>query len=135
MVTDFHLTPVLIWHLFSLESYPTLPCGENPANKLFQFPHHHTVRQQVQSLPCRRTVSFLLQTAYFAAFLPAMRPNTMMSAIASLPKRFLPRTPPVTSPAAYKPGITLPSVFMTCAWLLILTPPIVWCTAGTAFKI
>ena len=36
----------------------------------------------------------------FAALMPASRPNTMQSAVALPPRRFVPWTPPVTSPAA-----------------------------------
>ena len=53
--------------------------------------------------------------AYAAAPWPAMRPKTTKSATALPPRRFPPWTPPVTSPAAKRPGMTVPSVAMTCA--------------------
>jgi hypothetical protein len=41
----------------------------------------------------------------FAAFAPAILPKTYMSAIALPPTRLPAWMPPVTSPAAYNPGI------------------------------
>lgn len=60
-----------------------------------------------------RTVTYFRRSKlgfyfWFAAELPAMRPKVKMSAMALPPKRFVPWMPPVTSPAAYKPSITLP---------------------------
>src|SRR5699024_10650988 len=61
-----------------------------------------------------------------AACSPAMRPNTTKSATALPPRRLPPWTPPVTSPAAYRPSITVPSPARTWVWGLMVRPPMVW---------
>ena len=62
---------------------------------------------------------------YLLAEFPAILPNVKISATA-LPPSLLPAwIPPVTSPAAHKPGITFPFVSRTSALVLILKPPIV----------
>lgn len=69
----------------------------------------------------------LLFDIYFmvAAFLPAILPNVFISANAFPPSLLVPWIPPVTSPAAYNPGIIFPEVSKTCASVLISRPPIV----------
>ena len=49
-----------------------------------------------------------------AAFWPALMPNTVMSQMALPPMRLAPWMPPVTSPAANRPGIFSPRMFR--AW-------------------
>jgi hypothetical protein len=61
-----------------------------------------------------------------AAFLPAIRPNTRDESIEQLPSRTAPWTPPVASPAAYRPGIGLSlAMSVTRVSASILMPPIV----------
>ena len=46
--------------------------------------------------------------AYSAAYIPARRPNTLMSSSELVPSRFAPCTDTqATSPAAYRPGMTV----------------------------
>ena len=52
------------------------------------------------------------------------RPNTTKSHTALPPMRLPPCTPPVVSPAAYRPGMTFPCVSRTSASALIFRPPI-----------
>lgn len=55
---------------------------------------------------------------------PTFLPNTMMSHTALPPMRLSPWMPPVTSPAAYRPGIGLPDASSASFFSLIFTPPI-----------
>lgn len=57
------------------------------------------------------------------ASVPAIRPNVMVSEMELPPKRFLPCTPPVTSPAAKSPLIGCPFVLMTRVLPSIVKPP------------
>jgi hypothetical protein len=63
--------------------------------------------------------------ASFAAFAPAIRPKVIVSEIELPPKRFVPCTPPVTSPAAKSAATGLLSFVSTSVWLSILRQPIV----------
>ena len=56
--------------------------------------------------------------------LPAVRPDVIAS------RRPATVRPPVTSPAAYNPGIVSPSVPMTSALVLTFKPPFVMCAEG-----
>ena len=57
--------------------------------------------------------------------MPAMRPNATKSHTALPPMRLPPWTPPVVSPAAYRPGMMLPLVSRTSVSVLIFRPPMV----------
>merc|ERR1712226_1309746 len=71
----------------------------------------------------KETSLMLEPNMYLAQCLPATRPNTTQSNKELPPKRLLPCTPPATSPAAYKPGMALPSSPITAEFTSISRPP------------
>merc|ERR1712203_908978 len=60
---------------------------------------------------------------HLQAALPATRPTTTQSNKELPPRRLLPWTPPAISPAAYRPGIALPSAPHTAESTSISKPP------------
>merc|ERR1712072_1077752 len=65
----------------------------------------------------------LTAVQYLAALRPETRPKTTQSRRELPPRRFLPCTPPMASPATKRPGTTLLSVPKTSAPSFILRPP------------
>ena len=78
--------------------------------------------EKAAGLPRRLSLSLWL---YLTIVSPASLPNTTVSTTAWPPRRFAPWMPPVTSPAATRPGITSPLVSSTRHSVSIFTPPIV----------
>ena len=78
--------------------------------------------EKAAGLPRRLSLSLWL---YLTIVSPASLPNTTVSTTALPPRRFAPWMPPVTSPAATRPGITSPLVSSTRHSVSIFTPPIV----------
>mmetsp|Transcript_23652 Transcript_23652/g.53902 ORF Transcript_23652/g.53902 Transcript_23652/m.53902 type:complete len:211 (+) Transcript_23652:214-846(+) len=71
----------------------------------------------------KATVFMSAPSMYSAHALPATRPKATQSSKEEPPRRLLPWTPPATSPAAYKPGITLPLAVTTSDFAEISRPP------------
>lgn len=63
------------------------------------------------------------QVTLSAAILPARRPKTMESPVPEPSTRWLPWNPPVTSPAAYRPGMGVSLLSRTWVFSLISRPP------------
>ena len=73
-------------------------------------------------------VSSVVRKPYSASAetaLAAVLPETKISTIALPPRRLPPWIPPVTSPAAYRPGMMFPSVSSTWRSVSTSTPPMV----------
>lgn len=89
-------------HFFSVRG---LTCPREPEFDVLQT---LTEEKKKGSLPFGKPpcLAMIYLAMYAAAFCAAIRPKTTISATALPPRRFAPCTPPVTSPAAYRPGMT-----------------------------
>lgn len=89
-------------HFFSFRG---LPCLREPEFDVLQT---LTEEKKKSGLPFGKPpcLAMIYLAMYAAAFCAAIRPKTTISATALPPRRFAPCTPPVTSPAAYRPGMT-----------------------------
>lgn len=90
-------------HFFSFRG---LPCPREPEFDVFTDVDGR--KQKKSGLPFGKPpcLAMIYLAMYAAAFCAAIRPKITISATALPPRRFAPCTPPVTSPAAYRPGMT-----------------------------